>query len=52
METDLGNKTTSEFRTIFHSPLGLPNSEVPLYYVEYYTIYAIYTSQRVLVHAH
>ncbi len=28
---DLRNKTTSEFRTVFHSPFGVPNSEVPLY---------------------
>ena len=28
---DLGNKTTSEFRTDFDSPLGVPNSEVSLY---------------------
>ncbi len=29
---DLGNKTTSEFRTVFDSPLGVPNSQVSLYY--------------------
>ena len=28
---DLRNKTTSEFRTDFHSPLGVPISQVPLY---------------------
>ncbi len=28
---DLRNKTTSEFRTVFHSPLGVPNSQVPPY---------------------
>ena len=28
---DLRNKTTSEFRTVFGSPLGVPNSQVPLY---------------------
>ncbi len=28
---DLRNKTTSEFRTVFHSPLDVPNSQVPLY---------------------
>ncbi len=31
IEMDLGNKTTSEFRTVFDSPLGIPNSQVPLY---------------------
>ena len=31
IEMDLRNKTTSEFRTVFHSPLGVPNSQVPLY---------------------
>ncbi len=30
IEMDLRNKTTSEFRTVFHSPLGVPNSQVPL----------------------
>ncbi len=30
IEIDLRNKTTSEFRTVFHSPLGIPNSQVPL----------------------
>ena len=28
---DLRNKTTSEFRTVLDSPLGDPNSQVPLY---------------------
>ena len=28
---DLRNKTTSEFRTVFHSPLGVPNFQVSLY---------------------
>ena len=28
---DLRNKTTSEFRRVFHSPLGVPNSQVSLY---------------------
>ncbi len=32
-EMDLRNKTTSEFRTVFHSPLGVPNSQVSLYIV-------------------
>ncbi len=27
---NLRNKTTSEFRTVFYSPLGVPNSQVPL----------------------
>ncbi len=31
IEMDLRNKTTSEFRTVFHSPLGVPSSQVPLY---------------------
>ncbi len=31
IKIDLRNKTTSEFRTVFHSPLGVPNSKVPLY---------------------
>ncbi len=26
VEMDLRNKTTSEFRTVFDSPLGVPNS--------------------------
>ncbi len=30
-EMDLRNKTTSEFRTVFGSPLGVPNSQVALY---------------------
>ncbi len=29
------NKTTPEFRTVFHSPLGVPNSQVPLYITEW-----------------
>ncbi len=28
---DLRNKTASEFRTVFDSPLGGPNFQVPLY---------------------
>ncbi len=31
IEMDLRNKTTSEFRTVFHSPLGVSNSQIPLY---------------------
>ncbi len=31
IEMDLGNKTTSEFRTVLDSPLGVPNSQAPLY---------------------
>ncbi len=33
IEMDLRNKTTSEFRAVFDSPLGVPNSQVPLYIV-------------------
>ena len=29
---DLGNKTTSEFRIVFHTPLGVPNSQLSLYF--------------------
>ncbi len=32
---DLRNKTTSELRTVFHNPLGVPNSHVPLYFIKY-----------------
>ena len=28
---ELRNKTTSELRTVFRSPLGIPNSQAPLY---------------------
>ncbi len=35
-EMDLKNKTTSEFRTVFHSPVGDPNSQVLLYLAEGY----------------
>ncbi len=31
IEKDLRNKTTSEFRTVLDSPLGVPNSQAPLY---------------------
>ncbi len=31
VEMDLRNKTTPEFRTVFLSPLGVPNSQVSLY---------------------
>ncbi len=31
VEMDLRNKTTSEFRAVFDSPLDVPNSQVPLY---------------------
>ncbi len=31
IELDLRNKTTSEFRIVFHSPLGVTNSHVTLY---------------------
>ncbi len=30
-EIDMRIKTTSEFRAVFHSPVGVPNSQVPLY---------------------
>ena len=30
-EMDLRNKATSEFRKVSHRPLGVPNSQVPLY---------------------
>ncbi len=30
IEIDLRNETTSEIRTVLHSPLGVPNSQVPL----------------------
>ena len=30
IEMDLRKKNTSEFRTVFHSPLGVPNSQVSL----------------------
>ncbi len=32
-EMDMKNKTTSELRTVFHSPVSVPNSQVPLYAV-------------------
>ncbi len=31
VEMDLRNKTTMELRRVFDSPLGVSNSEVPLY---------------------
>ena len=34
IEIDLRNKTTSEFKTVFDSPLGVPNFWVPLYIVQ------------------
>ncbi len=34
IEMDLRKKTTSEFRTVFPSPLGVPNSQVSLYSVK------------------
>ncbi len=36
IEINLRNKTTSEFRTVFDSPLGVPNSQVPLYLIALY----------------
>ncbi len=46
-EMDLRNKTSSEFRTDFHSPLGVSNSYVPLYcpfhmHVHYVTHYSFH----------
>ncbi len=38
LEMDLRNKTTSEFRTVFGSPLGVPNSQVSLYLYNSYCI--------------
>ncbi len=34
IKMDLRNKTTSEVRTVFDSPLGVPNSQVPLYFCQ------------------
>ena len=31
-EMDLRNNTTSEWRTVFHSPLGVPNSWIPRFH--------------------
>ncbi len=36
---DLGYKTTSEFRTVFHSPLDVPNSQVSLYLYSQNTLF-------------
>ncbi len=33
IETHLINKTTSEFRTVLHSPFGVSNSQVSLYVI-------------------
>ncbi len=33
IEMDLRNKTTSEFRIVSDSPLGVPNSRVSLYII-------------------
>ena len=41
IEMDLRNKTTSEFRTVFDSPLGVPNSQVPLY-IELVTVQVLH----------
>ena len=35
IEMDLRNKTTSDFMTVFDSPLGVPNSQVPLYFISF-----------------
>ncbi len=36
MEMDLRNKTTSEIRTLFDSPLSVPNSEIARYMYQYF----------------
>ncbi len=50
IEMNLRNKSTSEFRTDFHSPLGVPNSQVALYIScmpwHYYLITPIQNVQR------
>ena len=38
IEMDLRNKTTSEFSTVLDSPLGVPNSQVPLYVYSQITV--------------
>ncbi len=45
---ELRNKTTSEFRTVFRSPLGVPNSQVPLY-LQIKSIFHIKTVRKQLV---
>ncbi len=42
IEMDLRNKTTPEFRTPFDSPLGVPNSQVPLYRQLQWTMFMVY----------
>ncbi len=33
MEMDLGRKSITEFRTVFHSPCGVPNSQGLLFII-------------------
>ena len=52
---DMRNKTTSEFRTSFDSPLGVPNSQVPLYFYFQYWVgqlqwYVFYLSAQLKIH--
>ncbi len=57
IEIDLRNKTTSEFRTVFHSPLGDPNCHVPLYVCMYVLltsgnndgVYMVYTRTAICI---
>ncbi len=46
---DLRNKTTSEFRTVFDSPVGVPNSRVPLYIYALIALIFIFTFMIVMV---
>ncbi len=51
-EMDLRNKTTSEIRTVFHSPLDVPNSQVRLYMnIKSYRIFREHMSQKEHVHS-
>ncbi len=45
-QMDLRNKTTSELRTVFHSPLGVPNSQAPLYtcYINLHSVQVFFIS--------
>ena len=49
---DLRNKTISEFRTVFHSPLGVPNFQVPLYIsdIPSQSVHAVMLSYPVCCH--
>ncbi len=46
---DLRNKTTSEFSTVFDSPLCVPNSQVSLYMIQHVQIGDLYNDLRCLV---